>query len=258
MSLNRLLPVLASLALVVIAPFSMGAQTASTHPATAPDAGLYTNYYGTLTSVNWIVCGSTSESEGCYGFGTLGPFVGVGAMLESNPSYSGDIVTRYIYVVDTGASPVSLYIYKKTDTISASYDTTLITLARVVSLSQLVGGESATTYMAANADYLFIGTSLSPNAVSVSKTTAKVTELGGFSPPTDVTSITSDEYGYVTVTQGTAFTVFGPDGSETEDGGGTQFMLGTTQAVSASSLLIGDFAPVHVRMKPKTHSNTLH
>lgn len=57
------------------------------------------------------------------------------------------------------------------------------------------------------------------------------------------------------MTQGTAFTVYDPEGSYVEDGG-TQFMLGTTQAVPASSLLIGDFAGVtHVHAKPKATKN---
>jgi hypothetical protein len=226
-------------------------------PASAPDANLYTNYYGTPTSVHWIVCGSTEQSEGCYDSGDIGPFVAVGAMLESNPSVSGDVVTRFIYAVDAGASPVTLYVYKKTDTVSSSFDTTVVTLYKTISLSQLVSGSDVTTYMAANLKYLYIGTSLSPNAVSVNKTNLKVSELGGFSPPADVSSITSDEYGYVTVTQGTGFTVYGPTGGEVEDGGGTQFMLGTTQAVPAASILIGDFVQTpHFQMKSKTPIST--
>jgi hypothetical protein len=244
------LPAFALLALLAIQPTRLQAQGATANSPSAPDANLYTNYYGTATSVNWIVCGSTEESEGCYDFGTIGPFVAVGAMLESNPKVAGDVVTRFIYVVDAGASPVTMDVYKKTDTVSSSFDTTVVTFLKTVSLKQLVGGSDVTTYMAANPKYLFIGTSLSPNAVSVAKGNLKVAELGGFSPPIDVTSITSDQYGFVTVTQGSAFTVYDPNGSYVEDGGGTQFMLGATQAVPASSLLIGDFTP-HVRVKPK-------
>jgi hypothetical protein len=214
---------------------------------TPPDANLYTNYFGTPTSVNWIVCGSTQQTEGCYGSGNLGPFVSVGAMLESNPSVKGDVVTRAIYVVDAGASPVTLYVYKKTDTVTSSSDTTIVTLGKTVPLTALVGG-TVTTYMAANARYLYIGTSSSPQAVQVQKSNLKVLEGGIVSG--NVSSITSDAYGFVTVTQGTDFVVYAPDGSYVEDGGGTQFMLGTTQAVPASSLLIGDFAPTpHVHAK---------
>jgi len=212
----------------------------SAHPAAAPDATLYTTYYGSPTSVNWIVCGSTQETEGCYDSGNIGPFVGVGAMLESNPTVSGDVVTRYIYVVDSGATSVTLYVYTKTDTVSSTFDTTTVVLSHTISLP-LTGGSGVVTSMAANNNFLFIGTNLSPQAVKVRKSTLLVTKLGGFSPPENVTSITSDEYGYVTVTQGsstgTGFSVYGPNGDEEEDGGGSDFMLGTTQAVSGAALL---------------------
>src|ERR1700722_3976528 len=97
--------VLAIAAIALFAAMPLAAQL----PASAPDANLYTNYYGTPTSVHWIVCGSTEQTEGCYDSGDIGPFVAVGAMLESNPSTSGDTVSRFIYAVDAGASPVTLY-----------------------------------------------------------------------------------------------------------------------------------------------------
>src|SRR5580704_5685540 len=75
--------------------------------AAAPDANLYTTYSLTTsagqTTVDWVVCGSTLDTEGCYDFGSIGPFVTVGAMVEGNPSVNGDTVTREIYVVDSGA-----------------------------------------------------------------------------------------------------------------------------------------------------------
>jgi len=229
---------------------AMSALAAQAQKPAAPDATLFTNYYGTPTGVNWIVCGSTQQSSGCYDFGSIGPFVSVGAMLESNPAVNGSVVTRFIYVVDPGASPVTLYVYKKTDTVSSSFDTTVVTLFKTVQLKQLVGG-AVTTFMAANNKFLFIGTSLSTVGVSVAKNTLKVTQIGGFSPPANVTSITADQYGYVTLTQGTGFSVFAPDGNNVEDGGGSQFMLGTTQAVPGSSLVISDTAPtIHMHIKP--------
>jgi hypothetical protein len=237
---------LAAIALFALATIPVCAQSSIAHPTTAPDANLYTNYYGSPTSVSWVVCGSTTETEGCYGSGSIGPFVGVGAMLESNATVSGDVVTRFIYIVDSAASPVTLYVYKKTDTVTSTYDTTVVTLDKTVSLSQLVGGASVTTYMAANNKYLYIGTSSSPQAVQVQKSNLKVLEGGIVSG--NVSAITSDAYGFITVTQGTDFVVYDPDGSYVEDGGGTDFMLGTTQAVPASQLLTGDFAPTNLRM----------
>lgn len=238
-SLPRILTALVLMAFAVVVP--MSAQPSAPPPA-APDSTLYTTYTGSKTSVNWIVCGSTSQSSGCYASGSIGPFVGVGAMLEGNPSVNGSVVTRAIYVVDSGGANVTLYIYKKVDTVSASSDSVTVTLARTVSLA-LTGGSTAQCFMAANAKFLFIGTSLTTFAVEVNKNTLSITNIGGFSPPIDVTSITADQYGYVTVTQAGGFTVLGPDGSLREDGGGTDFMLGTTQAVPASTLLSATAQP---------------
>ncbi len=111
----RLTVAICLLAFAAVVPLS--AQD-SISPKTAVDSTLFTTYSGNLTSVNWVVCGSTAETEGCYASGSLGPFVGVGAMLESNPSVKGDVVKREIYVVDSGsADSVKLYVYKKTDTV---------------------------------------------------------------------------------------------------------------------------------------------
>ena len=91
---------------------------ASAAPPSAPDSTLYTTYTiysnNSQFTVDWSVCGSTQQSEGCYASGSLGPFVAVGAMLEGDPRVNGDVVTRAIYVVDSGsANNVLLYIYKK-------------------------------------------------------------------------------------------------------------------------------------------------
>jgi len=113
--------------------------------------------------------------------------------------------------------------------------------------------------MGANNLFLFIGTDQSPQAVRVQKSNLSVTQLGGFSPPINVTAITADNYGYVTVTQGgfsggeSASSVFGPDGSETEDGGGAFFMLNTRTAVSTATLPQSDSSPPQRRsVRPTT------
>jgi len=235
----RLVSVLIVFAFVAALP---SLAQASALPAAAPDAGLFTTYtiYDSGTTVDWVVCGSTSESEGCYDSGSLGPFVQVGAMLESNASVSGDTVTRHIYVVDSGPASVVLYVYKKTDTVTSSFDTTVVTLTNTITLP-LTGGTTATCSMAANNDFLFIGTNQGEQGVMVQKSNLKLTKLGIYIVGINITSITSDAYGYVTVTQTGAdgisgFAVFGPNGDAEEDGGGADFVLGTTQAVPLGPL----------------------
>jgi hypothetical protein len=228
---------------------------AATLPATAQtanaaiDAGLYTSYFfgAGYTSVTWIVCGSTQQSEGCYDSGSLGTFGKIGAMLEGNPAVNlkTNTVTRSIYVIDIAGgstgTDVMLYAYKKVDVITSSFDNTTVTLSHVVTLP-LTGGSKATCSMAANNGYLFIGTNKSAQAVEVQKTNLAVTTIGGFSPPINVTSITADKYGYVTVTFGgfisgeNGFVQFGPTGQSVGDGGGAWFMLNTQTALSTAGL----------------------
>src|SRR5579871_3580934 len=110
---------------------------AETIPTAPPDETLYTSYFfsSNFQDATWIVCGSTQQSEGCYGSGQLGPFGKIGALMESNALVSGSTVTRAIYVVDcnTSTGGVELFVYKKTDVVSASSDTITVTLVKNIS-----------------------------------------------------------------------------------------------------------------------------
>ena len=211
-------------------------------PAAAPiDATLYTRYNVNTagTIISWNVCGSLSGSSGCYGSGSLGPFGKAQAVLEGEPKTDriANTVTRAIYVLDIASGPnqneVVLYVYTKVDTITTDSDTVTVTLSQTISLP-LVGGLSASVHpsMAANKQFLFIGTDQSQQAVEIDKQTFSVTQVGGgFSPPINVTAILGDQYGYVTLSFGsfrsahTGFNVIGPDGSAKEDGDESQCML---------------------------------
>jgi len=248
---------------VALTALSVAAQTASAPPA-ALDATLFTTY--TISSgyqnVSLVVCGSTAESEGCYGSGSMGPFGKAGALIESNPTTKGSTVTRFIYVVDSaagsGGTGVNLNVYKKTDTISSSSDTVSVTLFKTISLP-LTGGSTAITSMAANNKFLFIGTDQGEQAVMVQKSNLVVTKVSIYIIGPNVTSITADQYGYVTVTQGdfttfpNGFAVFGPTGAAQEDGGGADFMLSTTAGISTANLPPSDRDPSErMGVRPKT------
>ena len=214
----------------------------------APDATLFTTYslFSGEQTLDWSVCGSTTTSEGCYAAGSLGPFGKIGAMIEGNPSVSGSTVTRMIYVVDiasgTSGTGVTLYAYKKTDTVSSSTDTVKVTLTKTVNLPTLVGGATAACSMAATPTLLFIGTNQTQQAVYVKKSNFSITPVGVYIIGPPVTAITVDKYGYVTVTQGdftsgtNGFSVFNSTGAVQEDGGGADFMLDTTAATSTANL----------------------
>lgn len=90
-------------------------------PAPPPDATLYTSYFfgSGYQDLTWVVCGSTPETKGCYGSGSLGPFGRVSALMEGNPTTDAatNTVSRIIYVVDVGSgsdgTAVVLHAYKK-------------------------------------------------------------------------------------------------------------------------------------------------
>jgi hypothetical protein len=240
-------PLLVLLALIAAAPLQ--AQKA---PA-AVDATLFTTYAAGSQSVNWVVCGSTQQTEGCYASGGLGSFGRVGALMEGAASTKSNVVTRAIYLVDvasgTSGTGVTLYIYKKTDTVTSSTDTVSVTLSKTVTLP-LTGGSTAQAFMAANSTIVFIGTDQSSFAVEVQKFNFKVTQVGAFSTP--VSGITADPYGYVTVNQGDGFAVFGPTGGIMEDGGGTQFMLNTITGALGPNFPAADDQPLpQVGYRPK-------
>jgi hypothetical protein len=92
--------------------------------------------------------------------------------------------------------------------------------------------------MAANNQFLFIGTDGSPYAVEIDKQTFSVTQVGGgFNPPINVFGILGDQYGYVSLLFGsprsshTGFDVFGPDGSIEETANGSQFLANIVDGV---------------------------
>lgn len=212
------------------------------------DSTLFTTYTmdTARTNLNWLVCGSLPGSSGCYGAGSFGPFGKIGAVVEGLPTQNltKGTVTRYIYVLDedyaSGLNGVALYVYKKVDTISGSSDTITVTLFKTVILP-LTGGSSTVLSMAANKNFLFIGTNQDGLAVQLKKSTFAISQYAEISGPATVESITADQYGFVTTTWitssgSTGFIVIDPNGFAQEGGGGSQFMLNTVQAVRPSTL----------------------
>jgi hypothetical protein len=212
--------------------------------ASAIDSTLFTTY--TLlgnANINWVVCGSLPGTSGCYGSGTLGPFGRIAAMIEGNPTQNltAGTVTRYIYVLDvgygSGANQVALYVYKKVDVISGGSDSVSSSLFKTVILP-LTGGTATIVSMGANAKFLYIGTDQDQLAVQVQKGNFAITQFSEVSGPYDVTSITADQYGFVTVTwgHGAGFEVIDKNGRAQVAGGGDSFMLNTSVATMPSAV----------------------
>jgi hypothetical protein len=96
-------------------------------------SALYRTYRMNGTSVGLTVCGSTQQSPGCDGSGTLGPFVRLGALIEGNQTIkpATNTVTRCIYALEiaagTNSDEVVSYVYRKTDTITPASDAVTVT-----------------------------------------------------------------------------------------------------------------------------------
>jgi len=97
-------------------------------------------------------------------------------------------------------------------------DTVTVTLSQTLPLT-VTGRTSAKAFMAANAGFLFIATNRSTFVDEIDTRRLTITPLGPYS--SNFTSVTADQYGYVTVADGSESTVFGPDGSGQSGGGGT-------------------------------------
>jgi hypothetical protein len=213
--------------------------------AGAIDSTLYTTYLleSHNTKVNWLVCGSVGMNSGCFGIGNLGPFGRVGAMIEGHSAQNlkNNTVTRHIYVLDvasgSGGSGVTLYTYKKVDSITANSDTITVSLLDTTALP-LTGGKATVASMAANREFLYIGTTQDQLAVEVKKRDLTVTQFGQGISSDNVTSITADLYGYVAVIwgNGDGSEVIGPNGKAQSEGGGAYFTLNTLQATLSSAI----------------------
>jgi len=197
---------------------------------------VYTTYTVNPGSISWVTCGSTVDGEGCYGSGALGPFGKVCAVIEGRKTKAGDTTVQDLYVLDSNyrqTGSVFLRAFKITYVVSSTYITTTINPRANVGLP-LNGGAKVKCQAAANDSLLVAGTSTSPQAVGIDKLTLAFSQLGGFSPPLNVTSIVANDDGYIAINQGSGdasgFYLIGPKGAGVEDGGGSALIFSTTNA----------------------------
>jgi hypothetical protein len=166
-------------------------------------------------------------------------------MVEGNPVVSGNTVTRMIYLIDIASGAlgtgVTLNAYTKSDVVTSTDDTVTVTLSKTVNLP-LTGGTTATCWIAATSTLLFVGTNQSQQAVTVKKSTLFASKVQAYFQGLNISAMTVDKYGYVTVTQGSfgsganGFTLFTSRGVAISAGGGASFMLNTTMGFSTANL----------------------
>jgi hypothetical protein len=200
-----------------------GIQNSLAAGAPALDNGLFATFSASPTSVSFSVCGQTGGSSGCFGGASLSPpFEQACAVLQGKPRTKGDVMTRDIYVLDkrtSSSAPIMLYVYERSDTIANGFDSVSATLKKTVNLG-LTGGTASHCALAGNLDYVYAATSADTVVAGMDKATYAVSDLGGFSPPATVTSITADDRGYVSLHFTEGFYVYDPNGNLQEDGGG--------------------------------------
>lgn len=242
---------------------ALAARPSPSEAGAPPDQNLLAQYSfdNAYSNVYFSVCGSLPGSSGCYGGGTLGPFGHAGALIEGDEvtSMNGTVVKRNIYVLDdkAGGTGVKLYTYERTDNINGASDSVSVSLLGATTIP-LIGGDNVRSYMAADTNYLFIGTSLSQSAQRIGKFDDTVQALGGFSgsEPLYVSAITTSKSGAVIVTysdnsgKSTGFYAYDADGNFSGDGGGADYLVNTASALTTSSLLTATNAAVSARTVP--------
>jgi hypothetical protein len=189
----------------------------------ALDKGLFATFENYKTGIDFSVCGSTGESEGCYGSANLDPpFDYACGVLQGKPKTNGDTMTRAIYVLDKRTSTTDdmmLYVYERKDVIQNSYDSVSATLKATVDL-EMTGGASADCMLAGNDNYVYAGTNAGAGVAVVDKRNNEVGRRAGRSTSDTLVSITADDRGYVAVDSTDGFYVVDPHGNDEEDGGG--------------------------------------
>ena len=269
---RRRRPIALLLLLAVCANAHAGSPNAgSAHAVSAngnPDAGLYGSFDfdDAFDTAYLSVCGSVPGSDGCYGSATLSGFGRIGAMMESSAVVTANLgtVSREIFVVDQAvgggtSTAMSLSVYRLTIVVNAPEAACTLVLLKTIPLPN-TGGLNAHTYMAANAHYLFIGTDQDPYAVRVNAVSYVVSKAPGPTPPTKVSSITADDYGYVDVTFGSlggsgAVRAYDSAGTDLGLTSGEAFKLGSGQGLSTTDVLATQVAdvPAIVRYHPSAN-----
>ena len=212
-----------TLSLAAVFALPAHAQSAS------PDSGLYTTYFFSgSTFFRYQTCGAIGSSVGCYGSGQVTPFTHLCALMEGNESVNTktNTVTRDIYVLDAGhgaGRALWLYVYSKSDAILGTSDTVTVKKIKTIGLPTRADA-NAECFMAADDGYIYIGTNESSAVARVTKSDNSLETLFSAGQSSDVSSITSNRYGFVDINFGVPGTTgygddeFRPDGSQAGSG----------------------------------------
>jgi hypothetical protein len=203
------------------------------------------NYYtpgGGNHEVSVTTCGSTYKYNGCFGSETFGPFGEATAIIEGQLTYSATskhhaVANRDVYVLDryTKQGYPSLSVYQQTNVIENGEPKVTFDKKSTVSLPFTSRVEDS-YFMVANKDYIFIGSNAGSKVVTVSKKDLAVSVLPTpLWPEQQITGMSVDMNGYVTVTTLDSNVTYKPDGTEGLSGGGVSFGANEIQGTSLTN-----------------------
>ena len=214
MSIRTLVPVLAASLMAATAVATTPAQAGGVTPkpqhvvATSPAAFASSYFYTTYEvssshqGISWVTCGHDTQSSGCYGSGSLGPFGRACAVAGSS---------KQVVVADAMANGQSaLYIYRQEESSSPSAK-----LLRTVPIA-IPASATAECHLATGGQYAWFGTSENSQYAKVNLKTGEAT-LGGICGGT-TSSITGNDK-VVVVSQNGCFAEFDDNGDMQGDGG---------------------------------------
>ena len=174
----------------------------------ALDENVTISFTALSNQITWQLTGIDVNTAGVSG--TLGPFNNACAILQGHPKTAGNVMTRRVFVLDGGdaSSAAALYVYERTDTISAASgqtnDAVTVTLTHTVPLA-LSGAANPICYMAGNDDLIIAGTSANVSAALIYKAGLAVETISQplLSYGDTVSAVTASDNGFVFVAWGT-------------------------------------------------------
>ena len=182
----------------------------------ALDENVTISFTALSNQITWQLTGIDVNTAGVSG--TLGPFNNACAILQGHPKTTGNVMTRRVFVLDGGdaSSAAALYVYERTDTISAASgqtnDAVTVTLTHTVPLA-LSGAANPICYMAGNDDLIIAGTSANVSAALIYKAGLAVETISQplLSYGDTVSAVTASDNGFVFVTWALGLIRVGPN-----------------------------------------------
>jgi len=189
------------------------------------------------------VCGSTSESDGCYASGSLGRSAAWARSSKAMPATQAMSLSAISMSSTWRAAPPN-----RGDALGVEenrHGERLVRLrpgrVRALGVAPSHRRRRANCYVVENTSFLYVGTDQGGIAVQVRKSNLALIPIGGAAGG-PITSITATDEGYITIAYGgpnelgAGFLSFDPTGNELQDGGGYSLFLNSRVGLSTFNI----------------------